>query len=223
MSAWSETWKFRLGLVVEMQQKLKQLDDLTRRLDVGKVLSFLSVIYSAVAASYFSVLRPLIEFENFEKWIWEWLLSRHDQLVHGLWSSQTEKVKKLKFEVHVLAATDYAANQTLAGMLDKPLMIIANEKSVENLSHSCAVITHSTWISLHKLKLSVNSPCLWALVSPSNPCFIPNFSAPGNWAKLGTPFNELWHCGSVLGLTLYSLFNPQFECSQKLSKIGYPL
>jgi hypothetical protein len=25
-------------------------------------------------------------------------------------------------------------NQTLAGMLDKPLMIIANEKSVENLS-----------------------------------------------------------------------------------------
>jgi hypothetical protein len=27
-------------------------------------------------------------------------------------------------------------------------------------------------------------------------------SAPGNWAKLGTPFNELWHCGSVLGLTL---------------------
>jgi hypothetical protein len=67
-----------------MQQKLKQLDDLTRRLVAGKVLSFLSVIYSAVAASYFSVFRPLIEFENFEKLIWEWLLSRHDQLVHGL-------------------------------------------------------------------------------------------------------------------------------------------
>jgi len=31
-------------------------------------------------------------------------------------------------------------------------------------------------------KLSLKSPCVWALVSPCNPCLIPNLSVPGNWA-----------------------------------------
>jgi hypothetical protein len=78
-------------------------------------------------------------------------------------------------------------NQTLAGMLDKLLLIIANEKSVENLSHSCAVITHSTWISLHKIKLSVNAPCLWALVHHLIPVSSPIWVHPEterNWVLL---------------------------------------
>ncbi len=202
MTAWSERWKLQLGLVVEMQQKLKQLGDLTRRQVAGKLLSFLSVIYSTVAASYFSVVRP-------------WLNSKISRNELGMaavktWSAcpwPVEQPNRKRQEIEVRGTR--TGSNWLCGQI-KPLQecwtnrwwSLLMKSLLRIFLHSYAVITHSTWISLHKLKLSLNSPCLWALVSPSNPCFIPNLSAPGNWAKLGTPFNELWHCGSVLGLTL---------------------
>jgi hypothetical protein len=34
-------------------------------------------------------------------------------------------------------------------------------------------------------ELSRNPPCLWTLVWPSCPCFIPNWSGAVKWAKLG--------------------------------------
>ncbi len=43
------------------------------------------------------------------------------------------------------------------------------------------------------VNLSGNSPFLWALVRPSNPCLIPNLGAAVKWEKLATvPWNWIW-------------------------------